>query len=107
MDNLKSNIYNRNLLKKINNKYILKQIFDYLKQSKYLEIIKYSKMIQNRLNININNYKEYLQTEIEIIPKVIGITNTFINISNKKNCYFYFNDSKKKLAEIIFIKKIM
>ena len=61
-------------------RYILKNIFNYLDKNKLLEIIKYNKKIQTRLNININNYKEhseiYSLIEIEIIP-----------IKNKKSDY--------------------
>ena len=51
--NARSNLIN------INNKCILKKIFDNIIKLKTLEIIKYNKKIQKRLNININDYKEY------------------------------------------------
>ena len=41
-------------------------------KKKKLEIVKYNKRIQNRLNLSIKDYKEYSETyssiEIEIIP---------------------------------------
>ena len=99
MDKIISNSFNRNILNKIRNKYILKLIFEHLNQRIFLEIIKYNKMIQKRLDININNYKEYLQTEIEVFPKRIKSINYFINIpekESKKYFHIYFNDNNKK-----------
>ena len=56
----------------LKSKYILQIIFDNMQTKKSLEIIKYNKIIQQRLNINITNYKEYCEKfttiEIEIIP---------------------------------------
>ena len=41
-------------------------------ERKSLEIIRYNKSIQKRINININNYKAYSETkssvELDIIP---------------------------------------
>ena len=45
------------LLSNIKSKYIVYKIFEHLKKSRYLEIIKYNKKIQNLLSLNINNYK--------------------------------------------------
>ena len=44
-----------------------------MKKSKSLEIMKYNKRLQKRLNLNINNYKEYSQiyTPIEIELKLL------------------------------------
>ena len=59
----------------------------FLKKNKYLKIIKPNKEIQKRLNININNYKEfselYTPIEIELIP-VKDIYDKFINIPEEK-----------------------
>ena len=48
--------------------YILKKIFIILKKTKSLDILKHNKKLQKRLNININNYKDYSQlySSIEI-----------------------------------------
>ena len=41
-------------------------------KKKKLEIVKYNKKIQNRINLSVNDYKEYSETftqiKIEIIP---------------------------------------
>ena len=39
----------------------IKKVFWYLKQNKLLEIVKHNKNLQNKLNIAINNFKEYSQ----------------------------------------------
>ena len=38
--------------------YFLEKVFNNLKKGKTLNIVKYNKNIKNRINININNYKE-------------------------------------------------
>ena len=92
----KSDFYN------INNSYILQIIFDFLKKNKFLKIIKPNKEIQKRLNININNYKEfselYTPIEIELTPAK-DIYDKFINIPEEKKEYYhiYFNDSKEEI----------
>ena len=62
--------------------------------------------MQNRLNINISDYKEYSENftsiEIEIIPKK-NEYGKFINILNKKEeiyYHIYFNDNKKEVKKI-------
>ena len=59
-------------LKNIKNSYILKIIFYNLEKKKLLDIIKYNEKIKKRINININDYKEYSERyssiEIEIKP---------------------------------------
>ena len=52
--------------------YFLIKLFDNLCKKKKLEIIKYNKNIQKRININLKDYKEYSKKyttiEIEIVP---------------------------------------
>jgi len=90
--------------------YILKKIFDNIQKNKALEIIKYNKYIQKRLNININDYKEYLDIyspiEIEIIPAK-NKYGQFINILKGQQIYFhiYFNDNKKEIFTNILRKE--
>ena len=60
---------NFNLIK---SKFILKKIFNNIKNHQILKIIKYNKNFQNRLGFGINDYyKEYgkIIIELEIIPK--------------------------------------
>ena len=55
-------------LLKIKSKYVIKKLFSNLQRNKFLEIIKYNKKLQDRLNINFNVYKEFSEIIIEIIP---------------------------------------
>ena len=90
-----------NKLIKLKSDYFLQNFFSNIPTKIKLEIIKYNKGIQKRLNININNYKEYSEIyssiEVEIIPKE-NIYNKFINIDKENEKYFhiYFNNNKKK-----------
>ena len=52
-------INSNNKLKNILSDYFIRKLFDYLHKRKSLEIIKYNKNIQKRINIDINNYREY------------------------------------------------
>ena len=60
------------IIENIKSRYILSKIIDIIPKKKKLEIVKYNKRIQNRLNLNVKDYKEYSETftplEIEIIP---------------------------------------
>ena len=47
-----------NILNNIKSKIILKSIIGRIDETKLLNIIRYNKKIQKRLNINLNNYKE-------------------------------------------------
>ena len=53
-----------------------------------LKILKHNKDIQSKINININNYKEFSEInssiEIEIIPQE-NKEGKFINIENKED----------------------
>jgi hypothetical protein len=46
-----------NLIDKISSKYIIKNIFSYLKVQKALEILKPTKKLQKRLNISLFHYQ--------------------------------------------------
>ena len=50
-------INSENLLKNIKSNFILKKLFDYIHKGKTLKTIRYNKIIQKRINININHYK--------------------------------------------------
>ena len=56
----------------IKSNYILQKVFDNLEKRKTLEIVKNNKNIKKRINLNINDYKEYSEIftpiEIEIRP---------------------------------------
>ena len=86
--------------KNIKSDYILKKIFNFISKLKSLETIKYNKRLQNRLNINIDDYKNYsekLPIEIEIIPIKNGI-GKFINKSGEYY-HIYFNENKNEIKK--------
>ena len=108
------------LLIKVKNKNILKKIFAALEEKKSLKIINYNKKIQNKLNRDINDYKEYLRIEIDVFPKtsvsqnipnnfsVSGIYaapkadnyGQFINVSKLEPFYhIFFNDNKNEVKK--------
>ena len=66
--------------KYIKSKYILKQIAEHLIKKRLFKIINYNKLIQEKLDIRIIDYKKYYeQIEIELIPININEKNYFIN----------------------------
>ena len=60
------------IIENIKSRYILSKIYDNMTKKKKLQIVKYNKRIQNRLDLGVKDYKEYSETftpiEIEIIP---------------------------------------
>ena len=104
MSKINNSIIKENTLKKIKSKYILKQIFDNLKQNKSLNIIRYNKKLKQKLNKNLKDYiKEYLKIEIEIIPKE-NKYGKFINYNKNKESHIYFNDNKEEVKRKSFTK---
>ena len=83
----------------IKSAYILKKVFDKVRNYTKFEIITYNKNLQKKLNIDISQYKKFSTIEIEVIPAENKFGN-FINFNNKeqKNFYhIYFNDSEKEI----------
>ena len=104
-----SNVINdeksKDLFKNLKSKYILIKILDNLSKSKSLNILKYNKKLQNRIDKSINDYKEYCEIEIELIlvkkpvKKPVNFSNRyFINVfgENKKYCHIYFDNNKEE-----------
>ena len=98
------------IIENIKSRYILSKIIDIMPKKKKLEIIKYNKRIQNRLNLDIKDYKEYLEIyssiEIEIIPTKNKYSK-FININENDKLYYhiYFNDNKEEIKNKYRIKE--
>ena len=90
-----------NQLRNLKSDYFIQKFFGYISKRKSLEIIRYNKSIQKRIDININHYKayseEYSSIELDIIP-MKGEYGKFINVNENDKKYFhiYFNDNKKK-----------
>jgi len=94
------------IIDNIESNYILSDIYDIMTKKKKLEIVKYNKKIQNRLNLSIKDYKEFSNIEIEIIPTKDKY-GKFINVNKKDKFYYhiYFNDNKKEIKNQYEIKK--
>ena len=102
MESPKNEIRNKNIFDRIRSKYILKTVFDNLKQNKFLEMIRYNKEIRSKLDISINDFKECLQIEIEIIP-ILNKNTNFIYISNKNNkgyYHIYLDNNQKEIKRV-------
>ena len=90
------------ILEKLKSDYFLQKLYDNMTKKKKLEIVKYYKKIQNRINLRVKNYKEYSEAftpiEIEIIPTK-GKYDKFININENDELYYhiYFNDNKEEI----------
>ena len=79
-------------LNKVSSKYILMIIFNHVHLKNKLNIIKYNKNFQNKLNININDYNEYSQIYSPIIIELTPKENSFgkfININKSKDDSFF------------------
>ena len=81
-----------------------------MSKKKPLKMIKYNKNIQKRMDININDYKDYSEKytliELEIIPMRYGY-GKFINIKevDKEYYHIYFNDNKEEQIKNTSINK--
>ena len=79
-----------------------------MKKNKTLEILKYNKKLQKRLNININDYRKsaIIEIELKLDNDKYAKFSTFINIFKKDKEYYhiYFDNSNKEIKEIILKK---
>ena len=64
------------LFSQIKSVLILKKLYDII-ETKKLSIVKYNKNIQNWINVNIKNYKEYLEIYSTIEIEIILIKNKY------------------------------
>ena len=89
-------------------KFTLQYIFNYLRLNRLLDLIRYNKTLQKLLNKNISDYeKEYKKIEIEIeLKKVKNKKIKFINIHKKEESFyhiFFDNDYKEVLNKRNYI----
>ena len=102
----------RNLFLKTKSNFILKKFFSHLENYKKLSIIKYNKILQQKLGITSVDFKEETQTEIEVkikkdyIGKNEGKKIKLINIDEKENSLNdYFTIYLSENGETKIIKK--
>ena len=102
-----SNSQNNNLLLSIKSKYTLQKIFDNLKKIKFLNIIKYNKSLQNKIDKGITDYKKMNPIIIELIPFNLSQNEekVFFDISCDKNYrHIYFNENEEEIERDYFTK---
>ena len=104
-------IKSKNKFVNLKSDYFIQKLFDYMEKRISLKIIKCNINIQKRLNININNYKDFSEKFSSIELDIIPIQNEygpFIKIKKKiKNIFIYILIIiKKKLKKQNYIKKI-
>ena len=86
------------VLEKLRSDNILRKIVEYMKKIRSLEIIRYNKGLQKRLNLTLKDYKKYsLLIEVELKP-VDDKYGKFINIPDgkKKSIHIYFDNSNEE-----------
>ena len=80
------------ILQNIKSNYFLERIYDNILKKKSLDIVKYNKRLQNRINLSIKDYKEYSEKftpiEIEIIP-FNNKYGRFINIKKNEKIFYH------------------
>ena len=85
-------IESTDLFKNLKSNYILRKLFNNLLKKKSLDLIKYNKIIKDRINISIKDYKEYSEIyssiEIELKP-ANNKYGKFININKENEIYYH------------------
>ena len=86
----------------IKSKYILQKVFNNLEKKKAFILVKYNKNIKNKIDISINDYKEYSETYASIEIEIKNCNNNydrFININeeDKKYYHIYFDNNKEEI----------
>ena len=101
------------LLNDIKSKYIREIIFGYLNTKKILQLIKYNKKLQKKINITINDYENFIiENKIEIELQIDKYQeekeekNYFINFEkeDKPFIHIYLNNNNKETKRN-YIKK--
>ena len=103
-------IKSNDAFKNLRSDFFLRTTFDLMNKKKSLEIVKNNKNLQKRLNISIDDYKEYSQphSSIEIELKFLDYrSGKFINIpkEDKKYYHIYFDKSKEEIKRNYLKKK--
>ena len=57
-------------IENIKSDFFLEKLYDIMTKKKELEIVKFNKRIQNRLNLSVKDYKEYGEIEVIYLLKV-------------------------------------
>ena len=95
-------IKSKNKFINIKSDYFIQKLFANMQKRISLKIIKCNINIQKRLNININNYKDFSEKFSSIELDIIPIQKEYgpfikINEENKKYFHIYFNNNKEEI----------
>ena len=87
------------ILLNIKSNLIMKKIFAYMDKPKLMKIINHNKILQKRLNLSLEKYKEYFEILSPIIIEINIAENNHGLFINAHNNYFhaYFDDNKKEI----------
>ena len=89
-------VHRWDMLGNLKGDYFLKKFFGYLKEKKLLDIIKYNKTLQKKMNIDINAYKEYSEQYSSIEIEIIPAKNHYGKfISDDIYAHIFFDDDKE------------
>ena len=93
----------------IRSDYFLQNVFNNLEKKKKLNIIKYNKNIKDRINVNINDFKEYSEKYSSIEIEIKTVNNKygeFINIKKEEEIYYhiYFNNNEEEIKRNYIMK---
>ena len=84
---------NENKLENIKNHYLLENLLNLFIQKKtFFELIKYNKKLQNKMNISIEDYKNFLMIEIELILNKRKEEKCINIIDEKEKSHYYINN---------------
>ena len=97
-----SQMKSKNKYEILKNDYFLQKVFNNVEKKKLLNIVKYNINIKKRINININDFKEYSEkySSIEIEIKLVNNKySKFINIKDEDEKYYhiYLNNNKEEI----------
>ena len=99
------------ILQSIKSNYFLEKIYDSILRKKSLDIVRWNKKLQGRLNLRLKDYKEfseiYSSIEIEIIPCNNQYGCPFINIKENEKAFYhiFFNNNKEEIKNKYTIRR--
>ena len=101
------------ILKNIKSDFFMNKIFAYMDKLKVMKIINYNKILQKRLKLSLEKYKEYFEILSPIIIEINIAENNHGLFINAQNDYFhaYFDNNKEEIKrkyinELENVKKI-
>ena len=96
---------NSSIIIKIRCKYIIEKIFNLFTKKRVLKFLRYNKKILNKMNMSINDYKNYYEEYSVIEFEIFTVKNKFskfINIKPDEKKYFHIYFNNKKIESEIY-----